>query len=112
MAVNSREKTKEGIGPPGGFFLPDIKRKDMDSFAAVGSVGCETYFSKPFPYRQAVQPLVMIGHRERLGVAVFVNKGEGKGALIEEGCIIDQDDSDHDMMEDLRIGRETLPSLL
>ena len=34
------------------------------------------------------------------------------GALIEEGCIIDQDDSDHDMMDDLRVGRETLPSLL
>ena len=35
-----------------------------------------------------------------------------EGALIEEGCIIDQDDSDHDMMDDLRIGRETLLSLL
>lgn len=34
-----------------------------------------------------------------------------EGALIEEGCIIDQDDSDHDMMDDLRIGRETLLSL-
>lgn len=34
------------------------------------------------------------------------------GALIEEGCIIDQDDSDHDRMDDLRIGRETLLSLL
>ena len=34
-----------------------------------------------------------------------------EGALIEEGCIIDQDDSDHDRMDDLRIGRETLLSL-
>lgn len=54
---------------------------------------------------------MMIGHRERLRLAVFIYKGKGKGALIEEGCIIDQDDSDHDRMDDLRIGRETLLSL-
>ena len=32
-------------------------------------------------------------------------------ALIEEGCLIGQDDSGHDRMDDLRIGRETLLSL-
>ena len=53
----------------------------------------------------------MIGHRERLRLAGFIYKGEGKGALIEEGCLIDQDDSGHDRMDDLRIGRETLLSL-
>ena len=34
------------------------------------------------------------------------------GALIEEGCLIDRDDSGHDRMDDLRVGRETLLSLL
>lgn len=67
-------------GSQEALFLPDIKRKDMDCFAAVGAVGCETYFSKPFPYRQAIQPLVMIGHRERLRLAVFIRESEGKGA--------------------------------